>query len=94
MTVYEQKLIGLIHNHADQHQNEVVLSFDQSLLSSFSLFLLPISFHLNFEALVPRVECVDAQGSFFADVIIRVKSIVDIEMNEADFEAPLTIGLT
>ena len=44
-----------IHNHADQHQNEVVLSFDQSLLSSFSLFLLPISFHLNFEALVPRV---------------------------------------
>ena len=24
-------------------------------LSSFSLFLLPISFHLNFEALVPRV---------------------------------------
>ena len=49
-------MIGLIHNHADQHQNEVVLSFDQSLLSSFSLFLLPISFHLNFEALVPRVE--------------------------------------
>ena len=34
-------MIGLIHNHADQHQNEVVLSFDQSLLSSFSLFLLP-----------------------------------------------------
>ena len=26
--------------------------------------------------------------------IVRVKSIVDIEMNEADFEAPLTIGLT
>ena len=48
-------MIELIHNHADQHQNEVVLSFDQSLLSSFSLFLLPISFHLNFEALVPRV---------------------------------------
>ena len=47
-------VIELIHNHADQHQNEVVLSFDQSLLSSFSLFLLP-SFHLNFEALVPRV---------------------------------------
>ena len=39
-------------------------------------------------------ECVDAQGSFFADVIVRVKSIVDIEVNEADFEAPLTIGLT
>ena len=35
-----------------------------------------------------------AQGSFFADVIVRVKSIVDIEMNKADFEAPLTIGLT
>ena len=50
-----QKVIELIHNHADQHQNEVVLSLDQSLLSSFSLFLLPISFHLNFEALVPRV---------------------------------------
>ena len=48
-------MIELIHNHADQHQNEVVLSFDQSLLSSFSLFLLPISFQLNFEALVPRV---------------------------------------
>ena len=48
-------VIGLIHNHADQHQNEVVLSFDQSLHSSFSLFLLPTSFHLNFEALVPRV---------------------------------------
>ena len=39
-------------------------------------------------------ECVDAQGSFFADVIVKVESIVDIEMNEADFEAPLTIGLT
>ena len=26
--------------------------------------------------------------------VVRVKSIVDIEMNEADFEAPLTIGLT
>ena len=34
-----QKVIELIHNHSDQHQNEVVLSFDQSLLSSFSLFL-------------------------------------------------------
>ena len=39
-------------------------------------------------------ECVDAQGSFLADVIVRVRSIVDIETNEADFEAPLTIGLT
>ena len=39
-------------------------------------------------------ECVDAQGSFFADVIVRVKLIVDIEMNEADFETPLTKGLT
>ena len=38
-------------------------------------------------------ECVDAQRSFFADVIVRVKSIVDIEMNEADFEAPSTKGL-
>ena len=55
MTIIAQKVIELIHNHADQLQNEVVLSFDQSLLSSFSLFLLPISFHLNFEALVPRL---------------------------------------
>ena len=38
-------------------------------------------------------ECVDAQRSFFSDVIVRVKSIVDIEMNEADFEAPSTKGL-
>ena len=54
-TIIAQKVIEFIHNHADQHQNEVVLSFDKSLLSSFSLFLSPISFHLNFEALVPRV---------------------------------------
>ena len=47
------------------------------------------------EGMIRRLhECVDAQGSFFADVIVRVKSIVDIEMNEADFEAPLTIDLT
>ena len=38
-------------------------------------------------------ECVDAQRSFSANVIVRVKSIVDIEMNEADFKALLTKGL-
>ena len=53
--IAQKKVIELIHNHADQHQNEIVLSFDQSQLSSFSLILLPISFHVNFEALVPRV---------------------------------------
>ena len=39
-----------------KNNKETKIRKERKNFSSISLFLLPISFHLNFEALVPRVE--------------------------------------
>ena len=50
-----QRMVSLVPWVPEPKNNKKKKVRNERKLSSFSLFLLPVSFHLNFEALVPRV---------------------------------------